>query len=311
MTRQGQFRNVHFIMGGLGHAHSTVVGLVHSEVGRLTASERKVGRAFLAAYPIAGLETVGQLPECAKVSGPTVMRFVNKLGFDGYLDFQQALHKEVQEKLSSSLVLVERQPVEPEEEVLSFSLTTFVDELRATFNGLPSAEFHDIVDLLSDERLTVLCTGGRFSQILAFYFCAHLNMLRPGCRYVDVSPTPRFDELIDVDRRTIVAAFDYRRYQNSTIEFVRRAVDRGATVILFTDPWMSPIAELARHVLTASVVAPSAFDSLVSGMAVVEAVIAGLSARLGEKARPRMKELEQLRSGTTWGEVELSIDGSH
>ena len=298
-------------MGGSGHAQETVIGLVHSEMGRLTASERKVGRAFLAAYPIAGLETVGQLAERAKVSGPTVMRFASKLGFDGYLDFQQALHKEVQQKLTSSLALMERQPGEPEEEVLGFSLTTFVDELRATFGGLPPAEFHDVVDLLSDERRTVLCTGGRFSQILAFYLSAHLNMLRPRCRYVVAAPTPRFDELIDVGRRTIVVAFDYRRYQNSTIEFARRAVDRGATVILFTDPWMSPIADLARHVLTASVVAPSAFDSLVPGMAVVEAVIAGLSARLGERARPRMKELEQLRSGTTWGEVELSVDGSH
>jgi hypothetical protein len=31
---------------------------------------------------------------------------------------------------------------------------------------------------------------------------------------------------------------------------------------------------------------------------------------LGERARPRMQELERLRSGTTWGEVELSLDGS-
>jgi DNA-binding MurR/RpiR family transcriptional regulator len=298
-------------MADSGYAHETVVGLVRSQMGRLTASERRVGRAFLAAYPIAGLETVGQLAERAKVSGPTVMRFVSKLGFDGYLDFQQALHREVQAKLTSSLALLDRQPTEPQAEILSSSLARFVDELRATFGGLPSAEFEDVVDLLCDERRSVLCTGGRFSQILAFYLAAHLNMLRPGCRYVDASPTPRFDELIDLGRRTIVAAFDYRRYQYSTIEFARRAADRGATIILFTDPWMSPLAEVARHVLTASVVAPSAFDSLVPGMAVVEAVIAGLSVRLGERARPRMKALERLRSGTTWGEVELAVDGSH
>lgn len=297
-------------MGDSTHSPEIIVSLVRRHMGRLTASERRVGHAFLAAYPIAGLETVSQLAERAKVSGPTVMRFVNKLGYEGYLDFQQALRQEVQQKLTSSLALMERQPLEPEEEVLNFSLTTFIDELRSSFAALPAAEFQAVVELLSDKRRPVLCTGGRFSQILAFYLTAHLNMMRAGCRYVVASPTPRFDELIDVGRRTVVVSFDYRRYQNSTIEFSRRAAGRGATVILFTDPWLSPIADVARHVLTSSVVAPSPFDSLVPATATVEAVIAGLAVRLGEKARPRMEELERLRSGTTWGEIDLSLDGS-
>src|SRR5664279_2649003 len=135
-------------MGDSAHSSETIVNVVRRHMGRLTASERKVGRTFLAAYPIAGLETVGQLAERARVSGPTVMRFVNKLGFDGYLDFQQALHREVQEKLTSSLALMERYPMEPEEEVLSFSLTTFVEALRTTFAALPPAEFQAVVELL-------------------------------------------------------------------------------------------------------------------------------------------------------------------
>jgi DNA-binding MurR/RpiR family transcriptional regulator len=297
-------------MGATGHTPETIQARVRRNMGHLTASERRVGRAFLAAYPIAGLETLAQLAERAMVSGPTVMRFVNRLGFDGYPDFQQALRQEVQEKLTSSLALMERQPHEPEEEVLSFSLNTFVRELHDTFASLPPAEFRALIDLLADGRRPVLTTGGRFSHILAFYLTAHLNMMRSGCRFIAASPTPRFDELIDVDRRAIVVAFDYRRYQNSTIEFAKRAAGRGAGVVLFTDPWLSPIAGFARHVLTSSVVAPSPFDSLVPAMATVEAVIAGLATRLGDKARPRMEELERLRSGTTWGEVELSLDGS-
>ncbi|MGD0999006.1 MAG: MurR/RpiR family transcriptional regulator, partial [Thermoleophilia bacterium] len=232
------------------------------------------------------------------------------LGYEGYLDFQQALRQEVQERLTSARALMERQPLEPEEEVLNLSLTTFVDELRSTFAAFPAAEFEAVVELLSDDRRPVLCTGGRFSEILAFDLATCLNMMRAGCRHVVASPTPGFDELIDVGRRTVLVAFDYRRYENSTIEFSRRAAGRGATVILFTDPWLSPIAELARHVLTSSVVGPSPFDSLVPAMATVEAVIAGLAVRLGDKARPRMEELDRLRSGTTWGEVELSLDGS-
>jgi len=296
-------------MDGGVYGRDTLRSSVQASLGTLTVAERKVARAFLAHYPISGLETLAQLAERAGVSGPTVMRFVNRLGFDGYPAFQEALHQEIQERLTSSLALFERQPFQPDEDILSSSLATFIAELQTTMAALPPTEFEAVVDLLADDRRPVLLTGGRFSQILSFYLSVHLNMMRKGCRNVVASPTPRFDELIDVDRRTVVVAFDFRRYQNSTIEFARRAARRNATIILFTDPWLSPISEVARHVLTSTIVAPSPFDSLVPAMALVETVVAGVAARIGDAARSRMVELERLREGTTWGEVELNLDG--
>jgi DNA-binding MurR/RpiR family transcriptional regulator len=282
------------------HSPETITSLVRRNMGRLSPSERKVGRALLAGYPTAGLETVAQLAQRAGVSGPTVMRFVGRLGFDGYLDFQQALRREVQEKLTSSLALMERRSMEPQEELLSISLNKFIDELRGTFAALPVDTFQAIVELLSDERRPVLCTGGRFSHVLALYLTMNLNMMRPGCRFMVASETSSFDGLIDVGRRTVVVAFDYRRYQNATIEIARRAAGRGATIVLFTDPWLSPIAESALHVLTSTLGSPSSFESQVPATATVEAVVAGVALRLGEKVRPRLEDLERLRAGTTW-----------
>ena len=291
------------------NARDTLRSSVHASMGALTVAERRVGRAFLAHYPIAGLETLAQLADRANVSAPTVLRFVNRLGFDGYPAFQEALRQEVQEKLTSSLALFERQPFAPDEDLRGSCLATFNRELQATMAGVQPTELNAVVDLLADKHRPVLLTGGRFSQILSFYLSVHLNMMRSGCRNVVASPTPRFDELIDVSKRTVIVAFDYRRYQNSTIEFARRAARRGATVVLFTDPWLSPISEVAKHVLTSTIVAPSPFDSLVPAMALVETVIAGVAVKIGDSARSRMVELERLREGTTWGEVELSLDG--
>ena len=48
-------------------------------MGSLTASERKVARALLSMYPVAGLGTVAELAERAGVSSPTVVRFVARL----------------------------------------------------------------------------------------------------------------------------------------------------------------------------------------------------------------------------------------
>src|SRR5207247_459707 len=107
--------------------------------------------------------------------------------------------------------------------------------------------------------------------------------------------------LLDVGRRGVLVAFDYRRYQRDTIECARVAAARGAAVVLFTDPWLSPAAASARCVLPTSVSTVGPFDSLVGAMALVEALVAAVLARLGEQAQARMRRLEELRGADAGG----------
>jgi DNA-binding MurR/RpiR family transcriptional regulator len=283
----------------------TIRELVRRSIGGLTPAERKVARVLLAAYPVAGLERVARLAERAQVSGPSVVRFVNKLGFAGYPEFQEALREELRATTSSPLTLYEQRPAPSDpDDVLSMCLPVFARNLDATFHGIPPSEFEAVVDLLADPSRRILCTGGRFSQTLAYYLHAHLHMLRPGTRLIGFGLKPRVDDLIDVGRKDVLVVFDYRRYQTDTIELARAAAARGATIVLMTDPWLSPIAGVAKHVLPASVEAPSPFDSLVGATAVVEALVAGLAARMGDAARDRLKELERLRARFAWGETQ-------
>src|SRR5438270_4767733 len=82
---------------------ASVADLVRQRQPELSPAERKLARVLLASYPIAGLESVARFAERAGVSAPTVTRFITKLGFRGYPEFQEALQLEVQERLSSPL----------------------------------------------------------------------------------------------------------------------------------------------------------------------------------------------------------------
>src|SRR5689334_18324255 len=77
--------------------------LVRQRLDSLSPAERRLARALLASYPIAGLESVARFAERAGVSPPTVTRFIAKLGFRGYPEFQESLRHEVQARLSSPL----------------------------------------------------------------------------------------------------------------------------------------------------------------------------------------------------------------
>src|SRR5439155_2817804 len=77
--------------------------VVRQRLDSLSPAERRLARVLLASYPIAGLESVARFAERAGVSPPTVTRFITKLGFRGYPEFQESLRLEVQARLSSPL----------------------------------------------------------------------------------------------------------------------------------------------------------------------------------------------------------------
>ena len=278
---------------------SRVGEVVRLRLDSLSPAERRLARVLLASYPIAGLESVARFAERAGVSPPTVTRFITKLGFSGYPEFQENLRHEVQARLSSPLNRYREEP--KRDSAVNDSLAVSAHNLKATLDLLSDRDVKEAVELLADVRRRVMILGGRVSATLARYLAGQLHLLRPGIGLVDTERSAPAQQLIDMRKTDVLVVFDYRRYQPDTIECARVAAARGCDVILFTDPWLSPASAFARQVLVTSVQTAGPFDSLVSAMAVVEAVIAAVLRQLGPRAQQRMQSLERLRAGDVLG----------
>lgn len=268
--------------------------VVRQRLDSLSPAERRLARVLLATYPIAGLESVARFAERAGVSPPTVTRFIAKLGFRGYPEFQENLRREVQSRLSSPLARYRDEP--KRDSALDHALEVASHNLKSTTQLLSDRDFKEAVDVLSDVRRRVLVLGGRVSAPLARYLSSQLHLLRPGVELVDAERSAPAQHVIDMRKTDVLVVFDYRRYQADTIDSARLAAARGCDVVLFTDPWLSPASAFARQVLVTSVETVGPFDSLVGAMAVVEAVVASVLAELGPRAEARMQSLERVRS---------------
>ena len=76
---------------------------IRDRLDEFTATEKKAAHALLANYPMQGLGTVAQFAEAAGVSSPTILRFVGRLGFPGFAEFQRKLRGELESQLNSPL----------------------------------------------------------------------------------------------------------------------------------------------------------------------------------------------------------------
>jgi DNA-binding MurR/RpiR family transcriptional regulator len=292
---------------------ATVAEEIRGRMPSLTTSERRVARALLAAYPIAGLEPLSKLVARAGVSPPTALRFVAKAGFDGYPDFQQRLREEVQLRIDSPASRyaatggVASDHARPQAE-----FRTLIENLETTGKGIDSYEFNSVIDLLLDSRRRVIALGGVISRALAAHLVRRLAQLRPGVSLSPENSSRVFDQIVDLRRGDVVVAFDYKRYQQDTNAFMRRASQSKAVVILCTDQLhLCPGLEVADHVLTFSIDGPPPFDSPIGGFALVEALASRIAARLGESGRHRITRMEDENSGWMWDETlfrRLAVD---
>jgi DNA-binding MurR/RpiR family transcriptional regulator len=275
-------------------AHAPVLGVserIRQRLGTLSPSERRLARALLSGPPTIGLESSARLAQHAGVSGPTVSRFVtNQLGFGSYADFQQSLREEISARVMSPLEFYRRHTsAEPASDLLGDGATRLSEAVGASVRGLDPVTLGQAARLLGDRRHQVLAIGGWFSQLVAGYLVSMLREVRPRVHLVPQATGERAAALADLTRNDVLAVFDFRRYEQDTHEFTRAGRAGGARVVLFTDPWLSPLADIADALLAAEVAGPGPFDSLAPTVAVVETVVTAVAEALGDEARSRFE----------------------
>lgn len=273
---------------------TNIAELIADRIDTMPAGERRAAQTLIANYPLIGLRTVADFSAQAGVSSPTILRFVARLGFQNYPEFQSALQDELAAQLQSPL-LRSATPSSTSRGETSPMLEATLVNIRETFRHVSEKQTREIVALLCNQRAKTFLIGGRFTDPIARYMAAHLTIIRPNVFHLTGQESNWRDRLIDMGKRDVLVIFDIRRYQESLIRFAEKAHERGVQIVLFTDQWLSPIARFARHVIAGRTAVPSPWDSSASLLVAAEVLIRELTRELETDSAKRIREMEDLR----------------
>lgn len=262
----------------------------------LTPSEEKIVRLLLTDYPGAGLGSASSLARRAGVSDPTVVRLAVKLGYEGYPDFQAKLLAEVEARLHSPLLMMEaKRPSGSEDNPILAYLASVDEAMGKAASITPLTTYDRTARLIMEARGEVVLVGGRFSRHVAGMFAGYLLQFRPNVREIGVLSSQSLDILADLGRKDVLVVFDYRRYQLDVVSFARQAAARDVRIALFTDQWLSPVAEFAETTIVSPLEVASPYDTLAPAIAQMEALTAQILSTLGDEGRARIERLEEVR----------------
>lgn len=266
----------------------------------LTPSEEKIVRVLLTDYPTAGLATATSLAKRANVSDATVVRLVMKLGFEGFPDFQSKLLTEVEARLHSPLLMMEtKRPDVSAGEGKEGAAIAYMRSVAAAMDKAVSATPINTYDraarTIMEAKGQVVILGGRFSRHVAGMLAGYLAQFRTNVRDIGALSAGQFDELVDLGKRDVLVVFDYRRYQLDVVAFAGQAAARGVRIVLFTDPWLSPIADSAEVAIISPLEVASPYDTLAPAIAQMEALVTHILSTMSDQTRSRIEELESVR----------------
>ena len=263
----------------------------------LTPAEGKIVQALLTDYPTSGLGTASNLAKRAGVSDPTVARLSAKLGFESFADLQSMLITEIEARLQSPLLMFETKRTAGDgPATVQTYLQSVAHRVAETETAVPAQNYDQAVDLIMAAKGRVLLLGGRFSRHLAGILAGYLGQFRGQVTDLARFSAESFDLLLELGNRDVLIVFDYRRYQTDIVRFATQAAERGVKLILFTDPWLSPIAEKAEVVFIVPSEVNSPYDTLAPALAQLEALSLHAVMCSGDAARRRIEALEAIRS---------------
>jgi DNA-binding MurR/RpiR family transcriptional regulator len=267
--------------------------IVVTRVNDLTPAEKRVARSLLADYPAAGLASASSLAQSAGTSTPTVLRFVARLGFGSFREFQQRLRDEVTRDVTSPVQRAARKRAEyAGATCFSAAVEQRLEVAEQLLRTVPPAEFDAAVRLLAGPPRRTLIAGGYFTRHLASLLASQLEQIVPSVDYTPEPLTRDITQYLDLRKDSVAVLFDFRRYEEAASSLAALIKRQGASLIVITDHELSPCAQFADVVLPAFVDGIP-FDSDAGLLILIESLVECVFNAVGEAGIRRMARWEE------------------
>ncbi|NNC92743.1 MAG: MurR/RpiR family transcriptional regulator [Acidimicrobiia bacterium] len=256
---------------------------------RLTPAERRIAEAVLAEPTLLAFGTVSDLAERVGTSRPSVVRFANKLGFDGYTQLQEHVRSGLSHRLSRPSDRIR------EDDVMLPARASLEGGLASVFEA---AEGDRLAGLAAPivGAANVWIISGETSRAGAHALHSGLTMVRPGVHLVEDHSMGQ--DLSHAAPGDVAVVFDFFRYRRRAVRAARTLASQGVEVVAITDGPLSPLATLTDHWCELRVPAIGPFDSSVPAVAMAELLVAYVADQLHDEATARLDHTEDLWTAT-------------
>lgn len=251
-----------------------------------------------------GLDTVRTSARKTGIGANGFVRLANHLGYDTFEAFRAPFRAALTTTHEADLGQDWLDRMQDEGPAGKLQAAAARNQLNITSRSLrlmTAERTQAIVDTLTAARRSYV-TATRSSYALAYYFHYVGRMALPGLELVPRHMGAALDDLLDIGPEDCLIALTFAPYSAGTIQALRRAGARGASVILISDSEVIAPGIRTDHVLAVAANSLHPFGAIGGAMAVLECLLTHLIDAGGDDALRRIESYDALRqdSGAYW-----------
>nr|WP_325194535.1 MurR/RpiR family transcriptional regulator [uncultured Oscillibacter sp.] len=272
----------------------SILHTIESNMSGFSKGQKRIAGYILENYDKAAFMTASKLGKLVGVSESTVVRFASELGYDGYPSMQRALQEMIRSRLTSTQRIQAAGDMLSGQDVLGAVLQSDIDKLRLAVDEADRAEFDKVVSLVMEcKHLYIL--GVRSSYFVAGYLNFYLHLLSENVTLVQSNAAGEIlEQLIHIGPGDVMIAISFPRYSKVTMNTVKFAQARGATIVAITDNELSPVYQMSDAALLAPCEMISFVDSMVAPLSIINALLVAVGYRMGKDVSRTFGELEDI-----------------
>ena len=272
----------------------SILHTIERNMPTFSKGQKRIADYILQNYDKAAFMTASKLGKLSGVSESTVVRFASELGYDGYPSMQRALQEMIRSRLTSTQRIQQAGDMLSGQDLLTAVVQTDMDKLRMVVDEADRKEFDKVVNLLMGcSHLYIL--GVRSSYFVAGYLNFYMHLLSENVTLVQSNAAGEiFEQLFRIGPGDVLLAISFPRYSNVTVNTVKFARDRGATIVAITDNELSPVYQMSDAALLAPSEMISFVDSMVAPLSLINALLVAIGYRMGKDVSKTFGELEDI-----------------
>ena len=272
----------------------SILHQIESGFNGFSKGQKRIATYILENYDKAAFMTASKLGKLVGVSESTVVRFAAELGYDGYPNMQRDLQDIIRSRLTSTQRIRAAGELFDRRDVLSVVAESDMSKLRYMAEESNPDDFSSAVARITSAK-HVYIFGMRSSTFVAGYLHFYMRLLFKNVTMVQASSAGEvFEQLLHVGPGDVLIAISFPRYSRITMNAVKFARDRGATIIAVTDNELSPVYQMSDEALLAPCEMISFVDSMVAPLCLINALLVAMAGQMGERVSTTFAELEDI-----------------
>lgn len=266
---------------------------IQNSYNELSKNQKVIADFVLNNFDRIPFQSVQEISEATSLSVASIVRFAQRVGFEGFLEMRDQIAKSLQHRIKKQQIFSLIDNKDLKDDTFTSVANHDINNINATLHSLDRTQFNKSIKyLLGAEK--VYTAGLGISYLLAEILSYQLNQVAIKSSCLIHTHTSFMEQVLTMNKKDLIVAFSLPPYSNETIDAVNFAKSRGIKTIAITNKESSPVTFYSETQLIIQSKNMLFTNSFASISVLINAIATECAVRNKVKANKMLKELNEV-----------------